>query len=138
MANKKISGSCLCGALRFETDAVPLFQGFCQCTDCRKVGSGHYAAIGLPRDAVKISGKSTKFGKQGESGKTIYRNFCPTCGGMVFDLMDVMPEVIIVNGALLDDASLFKPESVIYTRSAVAWDHVDPKLPKFEGMPQTG
>lgn len=138
MANQKMSGSCLCGALRFETTVEPLFQGFCQCTDCRKVGSGHYAAIGLPTDAVKITGKSSRFGKLGDSGKMIYRNFCPTCGGMVFDLMDVMPSVAIVNGALLDDPSLFKPQSAIFTRSAVAWDHLDPKLPKFEAMPPAG
>lgn len=138
MANQKMSGSCLCGALKFETTAEPLFQGFCQCSDCRKVGSGHYAAIGLPTDAVKISGESSRFGKLGESGKTIYRNFCPTCGGMVFDLMDVMPGVTIVNAALLDDPSLFKPQSVIFARSAVAWDHVDPHLPKFEAMPPAG
>jgi len=65
----------------------------------------------------------------------IYCNFCPTCGGMVFDLMDVMPGVMVVNAALLDDPSLFKPQSAIFMRSAVAWDHLDPKLPKFEAMP---
>jgi hypothetical protein len=138
MADKKISGSCLCGALKYETTAAPLFQGFCQCTDCRKAGCGHYAAIGLPRDAVKISGKSTRFTKQGESGMPVHRNFCPTCGGMVFDVMDVMPDLLIVNGALLDDPSLFTPDSVIYTRSAMPWDHLDPQLPRFETMPPAG
>jgi hypothetical protein len=128
----------LCGALRFETTAEPLFQGFCQCTDCREVGSGHYAAIGLPADAVKVSGKSSRYGKKGDRGKMIYRKFCPTCGGMVFDQGDAMPGITIANGALLDDPSLFKPQSVIFTRSAVAWDHMDPKLPKFEAMPPAG
>ena len=131
----KLTGSCLCGALRFETTAAPLFQGFCQCTDCRKVGSGHYAAIGLPSDAVKVSGKYTTFAKPGDSGKMMYRNFCPTCGGMVFDKGDAMPGVTIVNGALLDDPAQFTPDSVVYTRSAVTWDHMRPELVRFETLP---
>jgi hypothetical protein len=135
---QQLSGSCLCGALRFATAAAPLFQGLCQCTDCRKVGSGHYAAIGLPADAVKISGKFTSYGKRGDSGKMIYRHFCPTCGSMVFDQGEAFAGVTIVNGALLDDPSRFKPGSVIYTKSACPWDHMDPALPKFEAMPPQG
>lgn len=133
----KLSGSCLCGALRFESSAEPLFQGFCQCSDCGKVGAGHYPAIGLPMDAVTISGKYSRYEKLGDSGKPIWRHFCPTCGGMVFDQGEAFAGVTIVNGALLDDPSLFRPQSVIYTRSALPWDHVDPALPKFPAMPPT-
>lgn len=135
MAGNKLSGSCLCGALRYETTAAPLFQGFCQCTDCHKVGSGHEAAIGVPTSSVKISGKFTTYTKKGDSGQQIHRHFCPTCGGVAFVRGDVFPDVTIVNGSLLDDPSLFKPDHVIFARSALHWDHVDPKLMKFEAMP---
>jgi hypothetical protein len=130
-----MKGSCLCGALRFEATGPPLFQGFCQCLDCRKVGAGHYAAIGLPEHAVKVSGESRSYAKKGDSGKTIYRNFCPTCGGMVFDKGEAMPGIVIVNAALLDDPERFKPDSVVYARSALSWDHLDPSLPRFEALP---
>jgi hypothetical protein len=132
-----MKGSCLCGALRFEVTGEPLFQGFCQCLDCRKVGAGHYAAMGFPEHALKVSGESRSYGKKGDSGKTIYRNFCPTCGGMVFDKGEAMPGIVIVNAALLDDPELFKPDSVVYARSALPWDHLDPRLPRFEALPPT-
>lgn len=135
MAGNKMSGSCLCGALRYETTATALFQGFCQCSDCHKVGSGKEAAIGVPADAVKISGKYTTYTKRGDSGRSIHRHFCPTCGGVVFVKGDAFPGVAIVNGALLDDPSMFKPDHVIFARSALHWDYVDPKLMKFEAMP---
>lgn len=130
-----MTGSCLCGALRFEAQGEPLFQGFCQCLDCRKVGSGHYAAIGMPADAVTITGESRRYGKQGDSTQMIHRNFCPTCGSVVFDQGDAMPGVTIVNAALLDDPDAFKPQSVIYTRSALPWDHIDSSLRRFSTMP---
>jgi hypothetical protein len=130
-------GSCLCGSVRFELSAEPLFQGFCQCLDCRKVGAGHYAAIGMVSAAVKVSGECRRYGKPGDSGKMIYRNFCATCGSMVFDVGDGMPGVTIVNAALLDDPETFKPQSVVYARSALPWDHIDPRLPRFEALPPT-
>jgi hypothetical protein len=133
-----LKGSCLCGKLRFEVTGEPLFQGFCQCLDCRKVGAGHYAAMGYPSAAVKVTGPSTTYSKPGDSGKPIHRNFCPTCGSMVFDQGDAFAGVTIVNGALLDDPEDFKPSHVVYTRSALSWDHVDPGLPKFETLPPQG
>jgi hypothetical protein len=131
----QLTGSCLCGALRFEANAEPLFQGFCQCLDCRKVAAGHYPAIGLPEQAVKVTGARSTFAKKADSGHTIYRNFCPTCGSMVFDQGDGMPGVTVINAALLDRPEMFKPQSVIFARSALSWDHVDPGLPRFAAMP---
>lgn len=32
-----ISGSCLCGAIRYSASASPLFQVHCHCQDCRKI-----------------------------------------------------------------------------------------------------
>jgi len=133
-----MTGSCLCGALRFEARGEPLFQGFCQCLDCRKVSGGRYAAIGMPTDAVTITGESRRYGKPGDSGKIIYRNFCPNCGTSVFDQGDGLPGVTIINAALLDEPERFKPASVIYTRSALPWDHIDPSLPRFPAMPPAG
>jgi hypothetical protein len=92
----------------------------------------------MPTQAVKVTGESTRYGKKAESGHTIYRNFCPTCGSMVFDYGDGMPGVTVINAALLDNPEGFKPQSVIFTRSALSWDHVDPKLPKFPAMPPAG
>ncbi len=134
----KLKGSCLCGNVRFEATADPLFQGFCQCLDCRKVSGGHYAAIGLPSPAVKVSGETKRYAKNGDSGKPIYRNFCANCGSMVFDYGDAMPGITILNAALLDDPEAFKPQSVVYARSALSWDHIDPRLPRFEALPPTG
>jgi hypothetical protein len=135
----KLAGSCLCGALRFEATGDPIFQGFCQCLDCRKAtGSGHYAAIGMPEGAVKVTGPSRKYAKKADSGHLIERNFCPTCGSMVFDTGAGMPGVLIVNAALLDDPEFFKPQMVVFARSGLSWDLIDPQLPKFAAMPPRG
>ena len=33
----KIEGGCLCGQLRYSTDADPIFTGACHCKNCQKL-----------------------------------------------------------------------------------------------------
>jgi hypothetical protein len=40
-----------------------------------------------------------------------------------------------VHAASLDDPSRCKPQVVTYRMRALAWDHLDPKLPAFDKMP---
>ncbi|MFT7409338.1 MAG: hypothetical protein ACI9GJ_001314, partial [Parasphingorhabdus sp.] len=40
-----ISGSCLCGAIRYSASASPLFQVHCHCQDCRKNTGSAFAAL---------------------------------------------------------------------------------------------
>jgi hypothetical protein len=40
--------------------------------------------------------------------------------------------------ASLDDPSIFKPAMDIFASSAQPWDHMNPALPKFPGMPPRG
>ncbi len=47
-----------------------------------------------------------------------------------------MPGMTGVMAGSLDDPSLFKPTMDIFTDSAQPWDHMDPDLPKFPGMPE--
>ncbi len=51
------TGGCMCGAVRYECSAAPMFMGNCHCRDCQRASGGGYApAIGVPRSAVKITG----------------------------------------------------------------------------------
>lgn len=128
------TGSCNCGSLRLEADGHPLFQGFCRCTDCRKASGGHSAAITRLREDVKVSGDFRSYVTTGDSGAAVHRNFCPTCGCLAFNLYPGEVGIISINAGLLDNPEVFDPEVVLYERSAVAWDHIDPRLPRFEEM----
>jgi hypothetical protein len=70
-----------CGAIRYEIAAGPVMAGHCQCRDCQRAsGGGHASHIGFPRAAVKLEGKATLWDKAADSGNTVTRAFCPTCG----------------------------------------------------------
>lgn len=131
-----ISGGCLCEAVRYECEQEA-GGGHCHCIDCRKTsGTGHCSHMIVPEDAFAVRGKVRFFDKPADSGNMISRGFCPTCGSAVYSTNDGMPGLVFVRASSLDDPNEFKPQMIVYTDRAAAWDHMDSELPRFEGMPQ--
>jgi hypothetical protein len=46
-----------------------------------------------------------------------------------------MPDLFTIHAASLDDPTRYQPQMVTYTVRGLAWDRVDPAVPKFEMMP---
>lgn len=131
-----LTGSCLCGGVRYELTATPAMAGFCYCESCRKLsGSGHAFHAMVPEDALKISGETRDFDWKADSGSTVTSSFCPTCGSPVYAKSSGMPGMVTVRVAGLDDPAAISPQMAVYTKRLLTWDHLDPALPAFAGMP---
>jgi hypothetical protein len=51
------TGGCMCGEIRYECTAEPIFMGNCHCRDCQQAtGTAFAAAMLVPRNAVTIAG----------------------------------------------------------------------------------
>jgi hypothetical protein len=125
------TGGCMCGAIRYECSAEPIFMGNCHCRDCQKAtGTAFAAAILVPRKAVTIAGDIKYYEVTGDSGKIVGRGFCPTCGSRLFGKPAIVDFLGIMAGSL-DDPSEFSPLFDFYTASAQPWDYMNPDLPKF-------
>ena len=76
-----ITGGCLCGQVRYQVDADPLWLCHCHCGMCRKHGGAPIATwIGFPAGAVRWGGKEpTRY----RSSKDVERSFCPDCGSTI-------------------------------------------------------
>ena len=130
------SGGCLCGAVRYDASADPVFAGHCHCEDCRRAsGTGHCSHLGLPEPALAVTGEVKFFDKPADSGNNISRGFCPTCGSAVFSRNSGMPGMVFIRASSLDDPEVFRPQMIVYTKRTPSWDRLDPSLPSFEGMP---
>ena len=76
------TGSCLCGAVRFEVSCdLPAPDG-CHCSACRKWSGHYFVSTDVPRAAVKIEGedKITWY----RSSEKARRGFCSVCGSSLF------------------------------------------------------
>jgi hypothetical protein len=131
-----LTGGCLCGAIRYETSASPVFSGNCHCRDCQQIsGSAYMPMIFVPEASVTISGEVSYFVKTGDSGKQVTRGFCPTCGSQLFGKPEIVPGVLAIRAGSLDNPALYQPQMDIYVASAQPWDVMNPDLPKFPQLP---
>jgi hypothetical protein len=134
--DKLHTGGCLCGALRYEARGEPSLMGLCFCADCRKAsGSGFIPFMGFAREAVRFSGTNVEFRSEAAGGRIATRNFCPTCGGLVFGGEVGKSESFTIYAGSLDDASGFHPKIAIFTGGRPEWALLPPDLTAFEGPP---
>jgi hypothetical protein len=132
----KFTGACLCGAVRYECSAEPVFAGNCHCRDCQKAsGSPFVAVMAVPATEVKITGDVKYYDSKVDSGRTFSRGFCPECGARLFGKSSGLPHLTLITAGSLDDPSRFQPAMDFYVSSAQPWDHMNPALPKFPKLP---
>ena len=136
MAEKKITGGCLCGALRYEATSAPKFMGYCCCDDCQKAtGSGFVPFMNFPAGALNISGKTLTHRLTLKDGRAAVRNSCVVCGSLVFGGVYGTDGFHTIYAGTLDNPSLFKPAMAINTRFKPDWVILPPGIAQFEGMP---
>lgn len=130
-------GGCACGAIRYETQGMPVFENHCQCRDCqRRSGTGHSSYLTfLNRNEMMITGAARTWLVKGDSGAEKSHAFCPNCGTPVYLTFAGAPDAIAVHAASLDDPALFRPQVLTYAIRALDWDSMDPALQSFPRMP---
>lgn len=128
------AGGCLCGKVRYKVSSLPVSQGICYCLQCQKTGGAYgspmmvlqVSAFDCPRDS--LSSCLTKSAR----GSTVRRNFCKVCGTHIFAQISDSPSIVTVKTATLDDFSAFKPEYLVWTRSAIGTRPIFPSgVPMF-------
>jgi len=133
---QRYTGGCLCGALRYEAVGEPLYAGHCYCADCRRAsGSGFIPFIGFASGAVRFSGETRQFRCKSARGTDSVRNFCATCGSLVFGGDVGKDDSHTVYAGSLDEPWLFRPQIAIFTRGRPEWAVVPEGLAMFEALP---
>lgn len=76
------TGSCLCGAVRFEVEGELHAPDGCHCRQCRKHSGHYFVSTDLPRAAVTIHGEDKVAWYR--SSEKVRRGFCSICGSSLF------------------------------------------------------
>jgi len=87
---RRRTGGCLCGAVRFEVRGEPYKAGLCHCADCRKVTGSLFLAYG--------DWRPEQFSSRGKTASFAGRSFCPLCGARLFSRSENQVEIYL--GAL--------------------------------------
>ena len=132
------TGQCLCGKVRYTITAEPLGARMCWCRDCQYIASGSPTVnVLFPEDAVSISGDLGTFEMVADSGNTVERGFCPTCGAQMYSkTVNPSGPPMRIRAGTLDDPELIAPQAIIWTDSAPSWAVLDPALPHHPKGPK--
>ncbi len=95
-----IKGSCLCGAVHYESADLASPIGLCHCRTCQKAHASGYNPTALaPRDGFRwAKGENTVAAFESTPGKN--RWFCPKCGTQLMAEWTDKDQVIIRVGSL--------------------------------------
>jgi hypothetical protein len=133
-----ITGGCRCGAIRYELKEPPTLKHICCCRDCQSfTGTDKVFVVGGPRNAFVLrKGEPISYAVTADSGATIQRAFCGTCGSSLFiypqiDGVFYKPEddVIEACAGTLDDPNAFTPDSAVFVSRAPMWAAFPKDLP---------
>ncbi len=74
----KITGGCLCGAVRFETPDPPVITRVCWCRLCQYLGAGSGTVnVCFNTENFSIQGVTSDYSNIADSGNVMHRAFCP-------------------------------------------------------------
>ena len=127
-------GGCHCGAIRYRVEGTPRTHALCHCSDCRRhAGAPMVSWAMFARDAVKIEKGAVKIYHSSEHGR---RHFCRDCGtGLFYSNEQVLPGIIDVQSATLDDPNAFAPQAQIQIADRIGWMARAHELPTFDRYP---
>ena len=130
-----LTGSCLCGGVRYEITGPFLRAGHCHCSRCRK----HSGAAACTQGRVQqrhfrlVTGAKLLrvYAEPGHAAKV----FCSTCGSSLFGgSWPTGPEVSIRLGTLDGDPGI-RPQGHTFVDDRAAWDEITDDLPQHPGPP---
>jgi hypothetical protein len=85
---------------------------------------------------VTFSGDSHAFSSPAADGGYATRNFCPTCGSLVFGGERGISESFTIYSGSLDEPADFHPTLAIFTKGRPEWALIPPHCKVFERSPR--
>ncbi len=132
----QFSGSCFCGAVTYEADYEIQRIVNCHCLDCQQAtGSVHTTLLFVAEEVVKIKGYPSSYTHMADSGSTMVKRFCSSCGTQLFSMNSRRQGAIGIRAGTISQKHIVKPQLNIFCDSAVASTPMDDKLPKHAKMP---
>ena len=131
-----LTGQCLCGAVSFKADGDIAFQANCHCRDCQQVTGAAYATlVFMKSDDVDITGALGSYSHSVDSGNTLTKQFCGTCGSAMFGLNAARPDSIAIRGGQIDQQAEVKPQLNVFASGKMDCTILDDSIPAFDKMP---
>ncbi len=124
----KHTGSCLCGAVRYEVTGPMRDVVACHCNQCRKTSGHHFAATNVKTADFRLT--EDRGLKWYRSSDVAQRGFCVECGANILWKRDAAENISITAGTLDGETGL-KMVRHIFCDDAGDYYEIKDGLPAF-------
>ncbi|OKL55561.1 hypothetical protein UA08_09140 [Talaromyces atroroseus] len=99
-----LTGSCMCGKIKYQAVAEPIVKAVCHCLNCQKFSGGASTTnFIIPRSSFEILSGTPKSGQyMADSGYMYHTFFCGDCGSSLYGQPDSAPEIMSIKSGTLD------------------------------------
>jgi hypothetical protein len=129
-----VTGTCLCGSVRFEAAGPFDMMAHCHCSMCRK----HHGAMFVTFLSAPLAGfrwiSGQDFIQVYRSSDNGHRPFCKRCGSVAPMVMTEMGIVFLMAGNLESDPGI-RPQMHIFAKSRADWFPITDALPQHAAYP---
>lgn len=130
-------GGCLCGAIKYTLGTSPTFSFVCHCLDCQVSTGSAFGTFTVVKDKdFKPTGTAKSYSCKADSGRTITRFFCATCGSSLYSTLEKAPGVVVINVGTLEGGGELMPQRHTWVKRKHAWVKLEEAVQQFqEEMP---
>lgn len=126
------TGSCLCGAVRYEIRGGIRNIVYCHCSRCRKAQGSTFGTNGIvaANEFQIIEGEGALTGYESTPGQTRY--FCRTCGSPIMSRSAARQNQVRVRMGTIESDVAERPMAHIFATSKATWEEIAGGLPQYE------
>jgi len=119
--NESLSGECLCGKIKYEYKGPVIANAACYCHHCQKQSGSALSIMVLAAEGgfKFVQGTPKVYNDIGDSGKTVYRNFCGDCGSPLLTSLEASPGLIAIKAGTLSDLKSWKSSMQLYCSAKI-------------------
>ena len=128
-------GSCLCEAIRYETEGPLEGIDHCHCSMCRRSHGSAFSTYGrVLREQVRLEDPDEAL-VWFSSSDAVQRGFCGRCGSSLFFRHAAAEVFEFIAVGTLDDDPGNLPEAHIFVASKAPWYTIEDDLPQHDEYP---
>lgn len=130
--NRRLTGKCFCGSVRYKVADAFLYAANCHCSDCRRTtGSAFKPFAGIEREKLAVIGGEGDLMRYG-NGEDAHDAHCRICGSLLYSVVREGAYVHVAMGTLVD-APTIRPDHHIFVGSKAPWFTITDDLPQYPG-----
>jgi hypothetical protein len=133
MTELPLRGSCLCGSVKYELDALPVTAGYCHCTRCQhRTGTAAAASAQIVPGSLRITAGVEDVRSWTPDDGGYEKCFCGACGGALWSADPANRDHLFVRLGTFDTDPGIRPQYRQFVSYAAAWEPLpDDGLPRY-------